>query len=100
MTFDRKLKKDAFYLYKAHWSKEPFVHLCGNRYVDRVEATTEIKVYSNQSEVTLLVDGKEVATQRGSKIFTFQIPLVLHLETLREGWHKNICPRISCRYQR
>ena len=75
VTFDRKLRKDAFYLYKAHWSKEPFVHLCGSRYVDRAEEKTEIKVYSNQSEVTLLVDGKEVATKTGGKIYTFQIPL-------------------------
>lgn len=75
VTFDRKLRKDAFYLYKAHWSSEPFVHLCGKRYVDRAEETTEIKVYSNQSEVTLLVDGKEVAARMGAKIYTFQITI-------------------------
>ena len=44
VTFDRKLKKDPFYLYKAYWSKEPFVHLCGSRYVDRAEDVTETKV--------------------------------------------------------
>lgn len=75
VTFDRELKKDAFYLYKAHWSKESFVHLCGRRYADRMEDVTEIKVYSNQSEVTLLVDGKEIATKTGEKIYTFQIPI-------------------------
>jgi len=75
VTFDRKTKKDAFYLYKAYLSDEPFVHLCGRRYVDRVETETEIKVYSNQPTVTLLVDGKETQTQRGSKIFRFCIPL-------------------------
>ena len=31
VTFDRKIKKDAFYAYKAYWSKEPFVHICGKR---------------------------------------------------------------------
>ena len=35
VTFDRKIKKDAFYAYKAYWSKEPFVHICGKRYADR-----------------------------------------------------------------
>ncbi len=75
VTMDRKLKKDAFYLYKAHWSKEPFVHVCGRRYVDRAEEKTEIKVYSNQSEVTLLVDGVEAATKMEAKVYTFQIPL-------------------------
>lgn len=75
VSFDRKLKKDAFYLYKAHWSKEPFVHLCGRRYVDRAEETTEIKVYSNQNEVTLLVDGQKIATKMGAKVYTFEIPI-------------------------
>ena len=75
VTFDRKTKKDAFYLYKAYLSKVPFVHLCGSRYVDRPEEVTEVKVYSNQSAVTLLVDGKEVGTQKGDKIFRFQVPL-------------------------
>ena len=63
VTIDRRLKKDAFYLYKAAWNKkEAFVHLGGSRYVDRTEEVTEIKAYSNQPEVTLYVDGKEVGT--------------------------------------
>ena len=86
VTFDRKLRKDAFYLYKAHWSKEPFVHLCGSRYVDRAEDQTEIKVYSNQSEVTLLVDGVEAATRMGGKVYTFRIPLTgEHTITAKSG---------------
>jgi beta-galactosidase len=79
VTFDRKLKKDAYYLYKAYWSKEPFVHLCGRRYVQRPEAETEIKVYSNLPEISLLVDGKLVGTQRATegadKIFIFHVTL-------------------------
>lgn len=75
VTFDRKIKKDAFYLYKAYLSKEPFVHLCGRRYVDRPEAVTEVKVYSNQPEVTVLVDGNVFAEQTGDKIFKFRVPL-------------------------
>ncbi len=75
VTFDRKLKKDAFYLYKAAWSREPFVHLCGSRYVDRAEDVTQVKVYSNLSPVTLSVDGKALETQEGKTIFTFQVPL-------------------------
>ena len=74
VSFDRKLKKDAFYLYKAAWNKEePFVHLCGSRYVNRAEEETEIKVYSNQPWVTLLMDGKEIATQTGSTVFVFRV---------------------------
>ena len=75
VEFDHKIKKDAFYLYKAAWSKEPFVHLCGKRYSDRAEEKTQIKVYSNHESVTLTVDGKEVETKTGSRVFTFEIPL-------------------------
>ncbi len=75
VTIDRKLKKDAFYLYKAYWSKEAFVHLCGRRYVDRVEEVTKIKVYSSQPCVALYVDGKLVEEQKGSRIFCFEIPI-------------------------
>ncbi|MCM1304775.1 MAG: glycoside hydrolase family 2 protein, partial [Butyrivibrio sp.] len=75
VTFDRTIKKDAFYLYKAAWSREPFVHLCGRRYADRAEEKTEIKVYSNQKEITLYVDGREYAKKQGERIFTFQVEL-------------------------
>lgn len=76
VSFDRKLKKDAFYLYKAAWNKtEDFVHLCGSRYVNRAEDETEIKVYSNRPEVTLLVDGEEAGTRTGKTVFTFKVKL-------------------------
>lgn len=75
VTFDRSVKKDAFYLYKAAWSKEPFVHLCGRRYGDRAEEKTEIKVYSNQQEITLYVDGRKYARKRGERIFSFEVEL-------------------------
>ena len=76
VTFDRQTKKDAFYLYKAYWNKkEPFVHIAGGRYVDRTEPVTEIKVYSNQDEVTLSVDGKPFETQKGKYVFRFRVPI-------------------------
>ena len=70
MTIDRKIKKDAFWLYKAHWSDEKFVHICGERYKERVAGTKEIKVYSNLDTVTLDVNG-EKQTLSGDKIFRF-----------------------------
>ena len=87
VTIDRKVKKDAFYLYKAAWNrKEPFVHLCGSRYVDRAEEVTEVKVYSNQPEVTLLVDGKEFETKAGKTVFSFSVPIHgEHRVTARSG---------------
>ena len=75
VTFDRQTKKDSFYIYKAWWSKEPFVHICGRRYVDRPEKETTVKVYSNLPEVTLYADGEKIATQKGDKVFTFKISL-------------------------
>ena len=76
VTMDRKLKKDAFYLYKAYWNKEDaFVHICGRRYVDRKEDTTEVKVYSNQTTVSLYVDGTLLETQEGNRIFRFAVPM-------------------------
>ena len=73
VTFDRKIRKDSFYIYKAWWSKEPFVHICGKRFAQRVEKTAEIKVYSNQDTVTLYANGKKVGTQTGSHVFTFKV---------------------------
>lgn len=75
VTIDRKTKKDAFYLYKAYWSRENFIHICGRRYVDRTEEVTKIKVYSNQPSVALYVDGIFVEEQKGSRIFEFEIPI-------------------------
>ena len=77
VTFDRSLRKDAFWLYKAAWNrKEPFVHLCGKRYINRCGEETEIKVYSNQPAVTLYVDGAKIAEQEGKTIFRFRVPLM------------------------
>ena len=75
ITFDRKLKKDAYYIYKAWWTKEPFVHLCGKRYHDRIEDVTEIKIYSNQKKVVLYIDDRETATLTGEHVFKFDLPI-------------------------
>lgn len=75
VTMDRKIKKDTFYLYKAHWNREPFVHICGRRYVDRPEPVTEVKVYSSLSAVSLYVDGALFETQTGKYSFEFHVPI-------------------------
>jgi beta-galactosidase len=91
VSFDRKLKKDAFWLYKAAWNKkDPFVHLCGSRYVNRAEDETEIRVYSNQPAVTLLVDGKEVGTRTGETVFPFKISITgEHTITAQAGAYRD-----------
>ena len=75
VTFDRKTKKDSFYLYKAWWSEDPFVHLCGRRYADRTGSSTTVKVYSNLNTVSLYCNGTLVETKAGEKVFTFRLPL-------------------------
>jgi beta-galactosidase len=77
VTFDRRYKKDAFYAYKAWLSSEPFVHICGKRYIERAEEITKITVYSNQTEVELFINGKSFEKQKSeTHFFYFQIPNV------------------------
>lgn len=64
ITFDRKVAKDAYYIYKAYWTSEPMIHLCGKRYHDRVEDKTEIKVYTNIEAVKVYVDGVEIGIKK------------------------------------
>ena len=71
VTMDRKYKKDAFYAYKAWLSDEPFVHLCGKRYIDRVEDVTKVTVYSNQPEVELFVNGESIGKKSAPDHFFY-----------------------------
>ncbi len=71
VTMDRKYKKDAFYAYKAWLSDEPFVHLCGKRYIDRVEDVTKVTVYSNQPEVELFVNGESIGKKTAPDHFFY-----------------------------
>ena len=64
ITYDRKTKKDAFYVYKAWWNPEPMVFVSGGRFVNRgPDAERNVIVYTNCDEVTLVVNGKDVATK-------------------------------------
>jgi len=75
VTFDRKYKKDSFYAYKAWLSDEPFVHLCGKRYIDRVEDVTKVTVYSNQPEVELFANGVSLGKKAApDHFFYFDVP--------------------------
>ena len=71
MTFDRKYKKDSFYAYKAWLSSDPFVHLCGKRYIDRVEDVTKVTVYSNLPEVELFVNGESIGKKTAEDHFFY-----------------------------
>ena len=75
VTFDRKTKKDSFYLYKAWWSEDPFVHICAKRFAERTRSEIEVKVYSNRKSVALFVNGEKLAEQNGEHVFTFKVKL-------------------------
>ncbi len=75
VTFDRSYKKDSFYAYKAWLNPEPMVHICGKRYVDRVEDVTRVTVYSNAPAVELFANGESLGVQESDNhFFYFDVP--------------------------
>lgn len=60
VSFDRKIKKDSYYLYQSNWSHQPMVHIAEKRNNKRKRKHTKIKVYSNCSSVTLTLNGKDI----------------------------------------
>ena len=75
MTFDRKYKKDSFYAYKAWLNPEPMIHICGKRYVDRVEEVTKVTVYSNAPAVELFANGVSLGVKEAADhFFYFDVP--------------------------
>ena len=67
VSYDRKTKKDAFYFYKANWSDQPVLHITSSRYVFRKKANTDVKVYTNLDDVTLMVNGEKISAESPDK---------------------------------
>lgn len=57
VTYDRKVKKDGYFFYKANWTDTPTVHINGRRYIDRAYNVTDVRVYSNAPATELLLNG-------------------------------------------
>ena len=79
VTFDRKVKKDAFYWYKANWSDTPVLYISDRRLTQRKSPQTDITVYSNIGQPNLTVNGRRInAVKQGTTavhyIYT-QVPL-------------------------
>jgi beta-galactosidase len=72
VTYDRTVRKDAFYWYKANWTGTPFVHVAGRRFVDRADPFTTVKVYGTADSVQLTVNGTA---------FGPPVPLTGHVHT-------------------
>jgi beta-galactosidase len=81
VTADRKIRKDAFYFYKANWNaSESLVHITSRRFEPRPTGPTTLKVYSNADSVELYVNNKSLGKRQGDTcVFTWPDA------TLREG---------------
>jgi len=78
VTSDRKLKKDAFYFYKASWGDQPIVYITSRRFTERTGQVTDVKVYSNAEQVDLAVNGKQLGkpASAGDHVFVWKdVPL-------------------------
>lgn len=84
VTYDRKIRKDAFYFYKAQWSNDPFVYITDRRFTPRTDPLTEVKIYSNCDRVELTVNGDSKGTQKGDDEHIFRWPAL----TLKKGGNR------------
>ncbi len=65
VTRDRKTRKDAYYFYKAQWTKEPFVYITDRRFNCRPDKHAVLKVYGNCPSVELSLNGRSLGTREG-----------------------------------
>jgi len=65
VTYDRKIKKDAYFFYKANWTADPFVYITSRRFVKRTSAAAEIKIYSNCDEAEVFINGRSLGRASG-----------------------------------
>lgn len=72
VTIDRALRKDAYYLFKAYWSKVPFVYLAGRRFVNRPQEAAEITVLSNCQTLELTVNGVKAGEKNAIPMTKFE----------------------------
>lgn len=67
VTYDRKIKKDPFYLYKAYWRDVPVTYITSRRFIKREQQKITVKVYSNAEAVELLVNGQAFQTKKAKR---------------------------------
>lgn len=101
VTYDRKTRKDAFFFYQANWTERPMAHITSRRHVERTDARTPVKVYSNCERVELFVNGKSLGAMRpkGFGIFlTEEVELIQGsnvIEVKASGKNQNIVDRCT-----
>src|ERR1039457_2522696 len=56
VTYDRQVRKDAFYWYKANWTTNPMVYITGHTFTNRLTNAITAKVYANCDSVELFLN--------------------------------------------
>ncbi|TAN21686.1 MAG: glycoside hydrolase family 2 protein [Chitinophagaceae bacterium] len=64
ITYDRKVKKDAYYFYKANWNPAPIIYITERRFTERKNPVTSIKVYTNLGKAELFVNGISMGVKK------------------------------------
>ncbi|MGA9451811.1 MAG: glycoside hydrolase family 2 TIM barrel-domain containing protein [Verrucomicrobiia bacterium] len=76
VTYDRQVRKDAFYYYKANWTTNPMVYITGHTFTNRLTNVITAKVYANCDSVELFLNGiSQGARSSTNCIFTWPVTL-------------------------
>ena len=82
MTFDRKVKKDSYFWYKANWSKDPVLYITQRRNNNRERKETSVTVYSNIGVPKLFLNGRDMGMPRKG---TTDVHYIFDNITLKDG---------------
>src|SRR5450756_209895 len=84
VTYDRKVRKDSFYYYKANWTTNPMVYITGHTFTNRLTNAIMAKVYANCDSVELFLNGaSRGATTSTNCIFTWPLMLQAGANTVQ-----------------
>src|ERR1035437_1614734 len=84
VTYDRQVRKDAFYYYKANWTTNPMVYITGHTFTNRLTNAITTKVYANCDSVELFLNGaSQGATTSTNRIFTWPLRLQTGTNTVQ-----------------
>jgi beta-galactosidase len=76
VTYDRQIRKDAFYWYQANWTTNPMVYITGHHFTNRLADSFTAKVYANCDSVELSLNGVSQGTRASTNcIFTWPVSL-------------------------
>jgi beta-galactosidase len=76
VTYDRQVRKDAFYYYKANWTTNPMVYITGHTFTNRLAHNITAKVYANCDSVELSLNGVPQGSRANTNcIFTWPLAL-------------------------